>query len=583
MEARNKKIEDWFSMIKQGQVVLPRFQRNEAWRPAQVVGLLENILRDPSLPIGALLTLEVGDRELFHSRPIVGAPAPQSKPAMHLLDGQQRMTALWRSLTGDYEGLDFFISMNAKKPAEPALEGADDADVDAPQVEAVKRWDRKGVRQPVWANDPVETLRRGFVPVTILCPGSLGETALNRWEEAVEQEQLLTKQLTKRVEVLRQRVAKYDIPFLSLASKTGRDTALDVFIKMNTSATPLNDFDIVVAQLEEAVGQSLHEMVADLKAKVPSLSRFGSVEDNALAVAALLNGKPALKATYLSDGFGGQLAKVWPKVEKGFERGLEFLRQEGLFNEKLLPTEVAVYLTCALWADVPEHGYDQEGNARTLIRKALWRACCTNRYGKTATTRAFSDYKALAAMIAGQEDAPAPELFDESQNPLPALEELMSAGWPTRKDRLPRALLAVSLRHGSLDFADGARASAENIGKREYHHIFPVAGFPEGTSDAEIYRALNCALITWRTNRKLSATSPTTYIKDRTEAASLGETQIRQRLTTHLVPFDEMGMGDYNRFLEARAARMMKAIGVLCNGGEPELDHGRMQQTEVSA
>lgn len=93
MEARNKKIEDWFAMVKQGQVVLPRFQRHEAWRYSQVVGLLENILRDPPLPIGALLTLEVGDEELFHSRPIVGAPKPQTKPSMHLLDGQQRMTA----------------------------------------------------------------------------------------------------------------------------------------------------------------------------------------------------------------------------------------------------------------------------------------------------------------------------------------------------------------------------------------------------------------------------------------------------------------------------------------------------------
>lgn len=572
MEARNKKIEDWFAMIKQGQVVLPRFQRHEAWRPAQVIGLLENILREPQLPIGALLTLEVGDKELFHSRPIVGAPQPQSKPSMHLLDGQQRMTALWRSLSGDYDEFDVFVALNGGKPDEAGIEG-DDQDADAPQVEAVKRWTRKGVRQPVWADDPVASLKeRGLIPATILCPGSTGETMLSRWEEAVEKSGLLTRQITKRIEILRQRVAKYDVPFLSLGAKTGRDTALDVFIKMNTSATPLNDFDIVVAQLEEAMGQSLHEMVADLKTRLPALGRFGAVEDNALAVAALLNNRPALKATYLSEEFGGQLAEVWPRVLKGFERGLEFLAQEGIFGEKIVPTEVAVYLTCALWADVPEHGYDHEGNARTLIRKALWRACFTNRYGKTATTRAFADYKALAALIAGQTDGTTPELFDETYNPLPEIGELVIAGWPTRKDRLPRALLAVSLRQGGYDFADGARANAENVGKREYHHIFPVAGFPDGTPDNEIFRALNCALITWRTNRKLSATSPTEYIKARTEAASLGEAEIRRRLATHLVPHDEMSSGEYTKFLEARGKRMLKAIAALCEGAEPELE-----------
>ena len=76
MEARSKTIESWFAMIDQAQVLLPRFQRNEAWRVNQIEGVLENVLQIPSLPIGALLTLDVGSEEPFHSRPIVGAPVP---------------------------------------------------------------------------------------------------------------------------------------------------------------------------------------------------------------------------------------------------------------------------------------------------------------------------------------------------------------------------------------------------------------------------------------------------------------------------------------------------------------------------
>jgi len=60
MKAHTKNVEGWMSMINQGQPALPRFQRHEAWKPDQIEGLLENILRVPSLPIGALLTLEVG-------------------------------------------------------------------------------------------------------------------------------------------------------------------------------------------------------------------------------------------------------------------------------------------------------------------------------------------------------------------------------------------------------------------------------------------------------------------------------------------------------------------------------------------
>ena len=69
-----KTIEQWFSEIEQGQLVLPRFQRHPAWKDNQVAGLFENILRKPSLPIGVLLTLDVGDEQPFHYRPIDGAP-----------------------------------------------------------------------------------------------------------------------------------------------------------------------------------------------------------------------------------------------------------------------------------------------------------------------------------------------------------------------------------------------------------------------------------------------------------------------------------------------------------------------------
>lgn len=556
-------------MIRQGQIVLPRFQRHEAWRPAQVTGLLENVLREPPLPVGALLTLEVGNEELFHSRPIVGAPAPQSKPSLHLLDGQQRMTALWRSLTGHYEGLDIFVSIDPARQAEDEAEADVPADVDAPAIEAVKRWDRKGVMQPVWANDPVETFReRGLIPVTILCPGSAGEAALKAWEAAFDGTELLTRSVTRRVDALRQRVAKYEVPFLSLSAATGRDTALNVFIRMNTSASPLTDFDIVVAQLESATGDSLHDMVEELTHAVPLARGYGNIEDTILSVAALLMGRPPLKKTYLERSFGETFKSVWPRLMHGFRHGVEFLQAEALFNERSLPSDVAVYLTCALWADVPEHAFDAGGNARSLIRKALWRCCYTDRYGKTSATRAYADYRVLKSMIAGQEADPC-ELFDETSFPLPAIEELRLAGWPGRKDRLPRAMLATGLRRGGLDFADGASISATNFLSRELHHLFPVGVLGGDREDERVNRALNCALITWTTNRKVGAQTPSDYIGRRADAAHLGEDAVRHRLESHLIPYDALIADDYEGFLAVRAQRVHADMTSLCQGHSP--------------
>lgn len=548
MEARTKTIEDWFSMVSQGQISLPRFQRHEAWKAAQIEGVLENVLRSPSLPIGALLTLEIGDEELFHSRAIVGAPDRNERPQMHLLDGQQRMTALWRSLNDDYEDMTAFISL---------------LDEDEVDVEIQRRWtNKKGVRKPVWADCPDKVLARGLVPAHVLCPGTEGETRMGEWCDRANADRLVERKISK----LRARLASYPIPFLSLPVTTSQETALDVFIKMNTSASPLKDFDIVVAQLEGAVGESLHTMISDLREAVPATEDFGKIEDLALSVGALLMGKPPLKRTYLEKEFGQRLADVWSDVISGIDRGLAFLRDEAIFGEKILPTEVAVYLVSALWAKVPVHGHDEEGRARTLIRKALWRASFTDRYLKTAATRAYADYTRLAAMIAHRECVEIPELFDEDVNPIPASEELIRAGWPSRKDRLARAILAVSLHDGGYDFADGARANSDNLAKREYHHLFPIAVLGVDRDSPYANRALNCALLTWRTNRKIAAKTPKKYLEERAADAHLGEAEVRSRLESHMVPYEDLLAGDYESFLAARAERIHSAAVKLCNG-----------------
>jgi hypothetical protein len=98
--------------------------------------------------------------------------------------------------------------------------------------------------------------------------------------------------------------------------------------------------------------------------------------------------------------------------------------------------------------------------------------------------------------------------------------------------------------------------------------------------EGKSYLALNCALITWNTNRNISAKEPLTYLKERAERATLGEAAVRSRLQTHLIPFDELNVGgyaaigddtdrakriqaDYRTFLDRRAAIIRDTIATL--------------------
>lgn len=147
--------------------------------------------------------------------------------------------------------------------------------------------------------------------------------------------------------------------------------------------------------------------------------------------------------------------------------------------------------------------------------------------------------------------------------------DLDLAGDELRQKCLARAILCLSFRRGALDIADGAPISHGNVGKREYHHLYPVAFLRDsGVDEARASVALNCALVTWRTNRTIAAKPPIAYLRDRADAAALGEDQVRQRVASHEIDYDSLGDGDFDGFLEQRANRMAEAFERLASGAD---------------
>ena len=547
MEARNRKLEDWFIAIRGGFIALPRFQRFEAWAHQQVSSLLDTVFQE--LPAGAVLTLDVGDEQPFISRAVVGAPELSEKLNEYLLDGQQRLTSLWRSLHNDYEDRTYFVRAN------------DDGSF---ETISQSRWLKKDKLFPVWANDPVEQWDRNLIPVDLLCPGSKGEQKFNEWVEQVcaadQKDQInLFKIITK----LRNLVSGFNIPFLSLPRTTPKDTALNVFIQMNTSSSPLTAYDIVVAQVEAGTGQSLHDLVDDIKLSAPNAENYMNPADWALAVGALLLHKTPTRAAYLEASYSDGLIENWERVKKGIRRASDFLAEQNIFDNQRLATDVVLYPLAALWAGVPD-GLDDEGKARVILKKYLWRAFFTERYERTSATRALFDYREMTQFLGGNLNT-TPLVFDDDQFPLPTEEELKLAAWPKRRDRLPRAMLALSLTGGAFDFADGSAVTRENIQKREYHHLFPDAWLTKQEySPREIYITLNCGLVTWKTNRNMAAKAPSVYLEERLDT-DIGEQEIERRLSSHLIEHADMISDDYGVFIDNRAKAMHTAMMDICS------------------
>ena len=554
MEARNRCIRDWIARVRTRQLSLPRFQRVEAWGPRLIAAVLTNALRD--LPIGSTLVLEVGDKLPFISREIATAPKEGEKINELLLDGQQRLTALWRSLNDTYRDQTYLVYMPAPNENEEEENEA--------YVYWETRWSRNGKRYPVWVDRPQECWKRRSIPIRLLNPDN--ELEYKDWgKEASDGNKDLEIELRDLISSLRSRVANFQLPFLYLEPSTPKHVAIKVFVDLNTRYVRLTAFDIVVAQVEAATGESLRGLVHSLEGSVPEISHYIEPSDLILSVSALLQDRPPNERGYLGLEFEN-VVRDWPKILTGTRELIAFLKEEIVFDGDRLPTESVLAPLVALWAEAPDTP-DERGNIRILFRKYLWRAFFTTRYDRAVPTAVLQDYRSLKKAVireAKENDVPC---LDEAKYLLPDKGLILQARWPKYRDRIARAVLLLTLRGGAEDIADGAVLSLGNIQGREYHHLYPAAWLKDkGIDEEDADRALNCALVTWRTNRKIAAKEPLKYLLERCEASTLGESEIRRRLRTHFVDFNLLAKGEYDTFLEERANNFELAIKALCAG-----------------
>ena len=207
------------------------------------------------LPAGAVLVLEIGDKAPFHHRPLAGAPIPTERMTELLLDGQQRLTSLWRSVTDDYPDRTFFVDMTDID--------ADEDDNRDFKVVPQARWWRNETRYPVWCDQPNQVLARNYIPLRLFAPED--EDSWSAWlVDATGGDTSAQLELQPLILGLRARVAQFNLPFLALPVGASEAVVLNVFVKMNTRSVPLTAFDIIVARVEGETGESLHDLVAAL-------------------------------------------------------------------------------------------------------------------------------------------------------------------------------------------------------------------------------------------------------------------------------------------------------------------------------
>ena len=560
MHPNFRSIEEWISDVSRGRVLLPRFQRDEVWTPKHVERFLWAIIS--KRPLGFFLVLKVNpNSQPFHTRSIANSDTQYEECNEHLLDGQQRLAALWRSFSDYHNSHSFYVTFQSGFD-----DGFDESDVLA--VSKVGR-DRHII------GNPRQEYAKRWIPVSILKPGEDGLTDSRYWRNQLTDSDNKDA-IDAIVERLRSRFNNAVIPYLSLPQDTPRDEAIEIFIETNSSSVRLSAYDLAVAQMEETTSESLAEKVSELVNTVPSIRDLeNDVGDLVLKVQCLLEGKKPTYGNYRNLDFD-RFNSEWPEMVQGFKWTVELLDDLNIWTNHRLPTAVPLRVLPALHRYVPMSGSDH-ANSMKVVRKYLWWAFLTDRYERQANDRLKQDFDELVEVISNGFTESRMEIYKSNK---PNKSEIKNANWPTSRGILSRAILVAASLGGAKDIATNRALKKDQ--KRDHHHVFPKSLLRTNNKNPDC--VLNCMLLEPLSNQEWAKKWPGDYLIKMVNSSqnhwSDPEAEVSDRLETHLLPPPEllyvkedsgMSLGEsYDSFIDSRLKLIRNRIKTLLAHGTLE-------------
>jgi len=589
---------DWMRGIHDGRITLPTFQRSTVWDIGKVKSLIDSLLRDR--PVGALLLMPA-DKERFHSRPIRGAEAemPATGGGELVLDGQQRLTALWRAFHG------------APVPLFVRIDDWDASPLTVDRVGSASDFGFRAAKDE--GRNAVLQFKNRCIPFAVLgidCVTQPHDAAWQWCNRALLNDGEGARRLVNRIQ---QEVAK---PFrdrglwhLTLSSDVSREEAINIYIRTNESSAVIRRFDIAVAKYDADTGGSLRneiaEMVAGMGSEQTLIHRFfdttegddgliPSLGEVLFKVSCLWCESAPTEGKYTDDRVLDAVRTRREELRDGLLWTLDFYQQEGIRDRSVLPSDVPLRVLPALYPTVRELFRTDEARVRRHLSAYLWRAFLTDRYSRSANTRLQEDYGAMVSKLSDGAGKSTKQwrtgvpIFRASSYPIPNSERLADLDdeplrSPRTRNSLAKAIFAISLREGR-DFATGQPAGSGMDQGWEYHHLFPKDYLKRsGLKSKQFNHGLNQAMVTSKTNSIIRNRPPHEYlaVDGALARAANGEAheELPRLVESHRIPYaalvakprsgrprDADVETRYREFIKARAEMMETAMKALIAG-----------------
>ena len=557
--------------VSTGKEQLPEFQRGWTWDNDRIRGIIASLSQ--GYPMGAIMRLEYGNENVrFKYRTIEGVTVTGVTPEFLILDGQQRLTSMYRATcckepveTTTEKGKEIkrFYYLDIKKCLDES-EDRVDAVIAVPSDRKIKtNFDRDVVLD--LSTRELEFEHEMF-PINIIFDSNAREDWADGYKEYHEYDKAFMEKYKQfRTQVI-DTIVGYKLPVITLGKETPREAVCKVFENVNTGGVPLTVFELVTATFatyDFDLRKDWIECRDKIRGKGETLNTdvMEGVDETSFLTAI------TLYTTYLSDKMTtckkkDVLALNFEDYKKnrdilleGYKMARKFLFQQYVFRKRDLPYTTQLIPLSAICAVIGTATFNLPSTQK-ILAKWFWCGIMGEMYGGANETRYATDIEDVVAEIQGK----------DSQNRTInaayfSATRLLSL--QTRNSAAYKGIMALVYREQCRDFMQGITMDiVKSMDESpDIHHIFPEAYCKKMGLDKTKWNSIvNKTPLLPASNRQIGGDAPSVYSGNIMKKAEIDEVELRFRIESHLVNYDYLIADDFDHYFIARAKAILKVI-----------------------
>lgn len=566
-------IQEMLKSIGKGDIQLPDFQREWIWNDYHIRSLIASVSQ--SFPIGVVLALEANGIDFrFKTRLLEGVNPKfsKNKPRTLILDGQQRLTALFQTLmsgrpvtTRNTRGNEtlryYFLDMEACIKNDVDRE---DAVLSCKEDRQFQTVDGRTIDlHPVGSLFAQEReYSNNMFPVDRIYDSSAWRREYSKhWNHDNNKIELFDKFESEIID----RFKQYEVPIIQLHNETPKEAVCLVFEKVNTRGVTLTVFELLTASFAVDnfdLRNDWKSRFERIKEKYPVLEELDNTNFLRTLTLLVTNANPdttisctrreILRLTF------EDYQKWVDHVEHGFVEAARFLHRQKIFNARDLPYQTQLVPLAAILANLQDLG--ETRLAQEKIARWYWCGVLGEMYGAATDTRFANDLSEVTGWINGEQSEPRTiREANFQENRLPELR--------TRNGAAYKGIHALVMQdRGEIkcsDFRTGIPIDEklyydDNI---DIHHIFPKAWCErQGIRSAEYNSIINKTALSASTNRKIGSDAPSEYLLSIQMEADIDDSMMNEILDSHLIQARFLRTDNFRDFFEDRKEALLDVI-----------------------